>query len=195
MRGGANAPAAEAEQVVGASNMSGAAMTDTHCADAIRNLAAGKIAEVHVPAACSVAAAGGALEGLDRAHDAVGSLGADRVQVRWRAIDSRVAGDRLRLWHDGEHVVAVEVEAPRPDGGWDALRAALGAPDAKLPYWDDVVEVADGQWVYPARGLALFTTLDDTELARVVAFPPTTLDAYRAKLSRATEPPREFPER
>ena len=68
---------------------------------------------------------------------------------------------------------------------------ALGAPDAKLSYWDGVVESRDGQWVYPARGLAVFTALADTVVARVVAFPPTTLAAYQARLARAIEPPRE----
>lgn len=168
-------------------------MTDTTCAAAIRNLADGKIADVHLTADCTLADVG-AVEGLAAARDAVGSLGVDHVQVRWRAIDSGIAGDRLRVWHDGELVLAVELEAPRVDGGWDALRAALGAPDAKLPYWDDVVLASDGQWVYPARGLALYTTLDDTEVARVVAFPPTTIDVYRARLARASEPPRELPE-
>jgi hypothetical protein len=160
--------------------------------DNIRNLAAGKIASVRLPPSCTVAEAGGAIDALAKARDAIGTLGVDRVQVRWRAIEAGIAGERLRLWHDGEHVVAVEVEAPQPEGGWDALRAALGAPEAKLSYWDDVVESKDGQWIYPARGLAVFTTLADTELARVVAFPPTTLAVYRARLARAVEPPREI---
>jgi hypothetical protein len=171
---------------------SGAAMTDTPCATAIRNLAAGKIAEATLPATCTVAEATAALAGLAQARDATGTLGTARVQVRWRAIDTGIAGDRLRLWHDGSNVLAVELEAPRPAGGWDALRAVLGAPDAKLAYWDDVVESKDGQWVYPARGLAVFTTLADNEVARVVVFPPTTVETYRARLARATEAPREI---
>lgn len=167
-------------------------MTDTPCVTAIRNLAAGKIAEATLPATCTVAEAATALPGLAQARDATGTLGTDRVQVRWRAIGTGIAGDRLRLWHDGSNVLAVELEAPRPAGGWDALRAVLGAPDAKLAYWDDVVESKDGQWVYPARGLAVFTTLADTEVARVIAFPPTTVETYRAHLARATEAPREI---
>lgn len=167
-------------------------MTDHACADAIRNLADGKIADARLPPNCTVAAATRAIDALARARDATGALGSDRVQVRWRAIETGIAGDRLRLWHDGEHVLAVEIEAPRPAGGWDALRAALGAPDAKLAYWDDVVESKDGQWVYPARGLAVFTTLASTEVARVVAFPSTTLAMYQARLARGIEPPREF---
>jgi len=172
--------------------ISGAAMTATTCAAAIRNLATGKIANASLPPRCTVAEASGAIDALARARDAIGTLGVDRVQVRWRAIEAGIAGDRLRLWHDGEHVLAVEVEAPQPVGGWNALRAAIGAPDVKLAYWDDVVESKDGQWVYPSRGLAVFTTLADTELARVVVFPPTTIATYRARLARAMEPPREI---
>ena len=77
-------------------------------------------------------------------------------------------------------------------GGWDALRAAIGTPDAKLAYWDDVVESKDGQWVYPARGLAVFTTLADTEIPRVAVFPPTTVATYRARLVRGMKPLREI---
>lgn len=167
-------------------------MTNIDCATTIRNLAAGKIANATLPPRCSLAEASAAIDALAAARDSVGTLGTDRIQVRWRAIETGVAGERLRLWHDGELVLAVEVEAPRPVGGWAALRAALGAPEAKLAYWDDVVESKDGQWVYPARGLAVFTTLADTEVARVVAFPPTTIAAYRARLARAMEPPREI---
>jgi hypothetical protein len=174
------------------SSGSGVAMTDTPCATAIRNLASGKIAEATLPTTCTLAEATGAFAALAQARDATGTLGIDRVQVRWRAIDTGIAGDRLRLWHDGSNVLAVELEAPRPAGGWDSLRAMLGAPDVKLAYWDGVVESKDGQWVYSARGLAVFTTLADTEVARVVAFPPTTVATYRARLARATEAPREI---
>ena len=167
-------------------------MTDTTCAAAIRNLATGKIADVRLPPSCTIAEASGVIDALTRARDAIGTLGTDRVQVRWRAIEAGIAGDRLRLWHDGEHVLAVEVEAPRPVGGWEALRAQIGMPEVKLAYWDDVVESKDGQWVYPSRGLAVYTTLADTEVARVVAFPPTTIGSYRARLARDTEPPREI---
>jgi hypothetical protein len=167
-------------------------MTDTACTAAIRNLASGRIADARLSTDCTIADATRAIDALASARDATGSLGSDRAQVRWRAVETGVAGDRLRLWHDGEHVLAVEIEAPRPLGGWDALRTALGTPDTKLAYWDDVVESKDGQWVYPARGLAVFTTLADTEIARVVAFPPTTIATYRARLARGIEPPREI---
>lgn len=167
-------------------------MADTACTAAIRNLADGRIADASLPPNCTVTDATRAVDALAKARDATGALGSDRVQVRWRAIETGIAGDRLRLWHDGEHVLAVEIEAPRPVGGWDALRAAIGTPDVKLAYWDDVVESKDGQWVYPARGLAVFTTLADTEIARVVAFPPTTVATYRARLARGMEPPREI---
>jgi hypothetical protein len=166
-------------------------MPDTACTAAIRNLADGRIADARLPPHCTVADASRALDALATARDATGSLGSDRAQVRWRAVDTGIAGDRLRLWHDGEHVLAVEIEAPRPVGGWGALRTTLGAPDVKLAYWDDVVESKDGQWVYPDRGVAVFTTLGDTEIARVVAFPPTTIATYRARLARGLEPPRE----
>lgn len=167
-------------------------MTDTPCAIAIRHLAAAEIAKTTLPAACTVAEAAAALAALAQARDATGTLGTDRVQVWWRAIDTGIAGDRLRLWHDGSNVLAVELEAPRPASGWAALRGVLGAPDAKLAYWDGVVEVKDGQWVYAARGLAVFTMLAESELARVVAFPPTIVATYQARLARATEPPREL---
>ncbi len=173
----------------------GAAMTDPSCATAIRNFAAGKLADARLPASCSVADACAAIDALSHARDATGALGEDRTQVKWRAIEQGVAGERLLLWHDGERVLAVELEAPQPAGGWDALRTALGRPDVKLGYWNGVVEEPRGQWVYALRGLALYTALADTSLARAVVFPPTTIAGYRARLARATEPPRELEER
>lgn len=167
-------------------------MTEPSCTTALHNVAAGKLADARLPAGCTVDGACTAIDALKHAKDATGALGTDRVQARWRAIDTGVAGERLVLWHDGEHVLAVELEAPRVANGWDALRVAIGTPDAKLGYWDGVVEAATGQWVYANRGLALYTTLADTELARAIVFPPTSVDDYRAKLARATEPPREL---
>lgn len=166
-----------------------------NCTQAIRNFAAGIIASTKLAESCTLADAIGALEALKTARDSIGNLGTDRVQRKWRAIQAGVAGERLIVWHDGEHVVAIELEAPRVAGGWDELRTALGAPDAKLAYWSGLVENEDGHWVYASRGLALYTKLAETELERVVVFAPTTLDLYRAKLARATEPPREFEDR
>lgn len=167
-------------------------MNDTACALAIRNLAEGRIADATVPQSCSVAAVAQALVALASAPDAIGALGAKHVRVRWRAVDSGIAGNRLRLWHDGQLVLAIEIEAPRPIEGWDALRRTLGEPEARMPYWDGVVENQTGQWVYPGRGLAVFTTLADTEIARVMAFAPTTIAIYTERLARGLEPPREF---
>lgn len=112
------------------------------------------------------------------------------MQAKWRAIDTGVAGERLVLWHDGTHILAVELEAPRVAEGWDALRHTIGNPDAKLGYWDGVVEAAAGQWVYATRGLALYTTLADTELARAIAFPDERRRVSRQARARDRTAPR-----
>jgi hypothetical protein len=169
-------------------------MIDTTCAAAIRRLAAGEIIDTRLPASSRLDEASAAVDGLARARDATGTLGPGCGRVRWRAIDAGIAGARLRLWHDGTRVLAAELEAPRLARGWDAVRAALGAPDARLHYWDDVVLSRDGHWVYPARGLAVFTRLAATEVARVVVFSPTTIGGYRVRLARALRPPRELDE-
>jgi len=94
-------------------------MTDTPCATAIRNLAAGKIAEATLPATCTVAEAAAALAGLAQARDATGTLGTDRVQVQWRAIDTGIAGVSLESRATGE--------APSP-GSDQPLRNATVTP-------------------------------------------------------------------
>ena len=166
-------------------------MTHT-CATAISDFATGKLSEVRLPSGCALAEATRAIDRLATARDMVGNLGTEQVQVRWRAIDVGVAGARLLLWHDSEHVLALELESPRPAGGWPALHATLGAPDAKLAYWNDVVEAKDGMWIYAQRGLAVYTSLADTELVRAVLFAPTTVDGYQARLARSLAPPREL---
>ena len=122
-------------------------MNDTACTRAVSNLARGRIADAALPPNCSVTDATQTLLALAHAPDAIGSLGTHHMRVRWRAIDSDIAGDRLRLWHDGQFILAIEVEEPRPIDGWDALRQALGPPEARLPYWNGVVECRTGQWV------------------------------------------------
>jgi len=163
----------------------------TSCTQAIRHLAAGHLADAKLPPSCTLADATAAITGLG-GSDSGGNLGTSRAPAMWRGTTSGVAGERLRLWHDGSTILAVELEAPQPVGGWDKLRDALGPPDAKLPYWKGVNEIEDGQWVFASRGLAVFTALADTELVRVIAFPPTTVSDYHARLARGLEPPREF---
>lgn len=169
-------------------------MRDNHCVTTARELAAGHFARAAFPSVCTLADAVLAISALAKEPDFTGILGEHRVQTKWRALHSDVAGSVFRLWHDGTQVIAIEIEDPRPTEGWSGLRDALGPPQTKIAYWDDVVQLEDGQWVYPSRGLALFVRLGDAELARVMFFPPTTIDSYRARLARAIEPPREFRE-
>lgn len=169
-------------------------MPTSACVLAIRNFAEGRIADAILPSHCAVAEVVQAFWAGAEVSDATGVLGTERIQVRWRAIDSGIAGKHLRLWHDGQYVLAVELEAPRVVGDWDSLRVALGEPEAKFAYWKGVVESESGQWVYATRGIAVFVSLSEATLVRVMMFPPTSVAAYRSRLARALTPPREFPE-
>lgn len=167
-------------------------MTLSSCKDLLERLAAGHFDGNGLPVGCTVAEASAGLAALASSADATGQMGEAQVGVHWRVARSGVAGEALRLWHDGDLVLAIEIVKPRPAEGWEKLRGELGAPEAKLEHWKDVNRIDDGQWVYAGRGLAIFTSLAEERLDRVVVFAPTTVADYRARLALGLQPPREL---
>src|SRR5690349_3787628 len=129
-------------------------MTDLACKQTITALAAGHILDAPPLGACTIDELVMAWPGLDGAEDNIGTLGRDGSQVSWRAVRQGIAGQMLRVWHDGDHVLVIELERPDPPGGWPALRAQLGVPSQKFDVFRDVVKVEEGLWFYSARGVA-----------------------------------------
>jgi hypothetical protein len=168
-------------------------MTDAAYKQTITALASGHILEAPPLGACTIDDLATALPGLDAAEDNLGSLGRDGSQVSWRAVRDGIAGNVLRVWHDGACVRVIELERPEPAGGWPALRDQLGAPTQKLGVFRDVVKLEEGLWFYGARGVAAQTSHAGEQLDRVMVFPPTTAGDFIAHLamSLAAPPDRE----
>jgi hypothetical protein len=160
-------------------------MTDLACKQTITALAAGRILDAPPLTTCTIDELASAFPGLEAAEDTIGALGRDGSQVSWRAVRQGIAGHRLRVWHDGERVLAIEVECPETPGGWPELRAKLGVPSHQL----DVYRKATQRlWFYGARGVAAQTSAGE-QLDRVMAFPPTTADHFITHLAMSLAPP------
>jgi hypothetical protein len=157
----------------------GAAPSD--CASEVRAFLGKRFAELHgLPPACRLDDVATALGGP--AASDTGWLGEQPRRASFRMAVVAGYADPIRIWHDQGGLVMLDAEYPAAPGGWPALRAALGAPDAKLDYRWGVVTVAGGEWVYLSRGLSVFLTPALDTVVRVAAFAPTSLAAYRQTL-------------
>lgn len=165
-------------------------MTESACKQTITALAAGRILDAPPLGPCTISELATALPGLDAAEDTIGTLGRDGSQVSWRAVREGIAGQVLRVWHDGDHVRVIELELPEPAGGWPALRDQLGAPTQKLDMFRDPVKVEEGLWFYSGRGVAAQTSGAGERLDRVMVFPPTTESDLITHLAMSLVPPR-----
>lgn len=166
-------------------------MTDLACQQTITALAAGRILEAPPLGSCTIEELAPAVPGLDDAEDNVGAIGRDGSQISWRAVRQGIAGQMLRVWHDGDRVLAIELERPVTPGGWPELRDKLGAPSQKFDMLRDIVKVEQRLWFYGARGVAAQTSLAGERLDRVMAFPPTTAGDFITHLAMSLVPPRD----
>jgi hypothetical protein len=82
----------------------------------------------------------------------------------------------LRVWLDGERVVAIDVEYPPPE----AVPSDLGAPAERRDFHWAGLELAGGEHVYPDRGLALFVNPDTGGVLRLEVFAAGSLADYDA---------------
>lgn len=105
------------------------------------------------------------------------------------AYDGRYAGG-LRVWLEGDDVVALEGLEP-VDAAGDFLGAPdLGAPQARLESVLGPLLLEGGELVHASRGLALRTNPDNGLLLGVVGFAPMSVAAYRRRVRPEPEPTR-----
>src|SRR5688572_6996381 len=79
-------------------------------------------------------------------------------------------------------IVLFDGTNPELDGGWAPLAADLGQPEAKLDWYNDVLLMKGGEWVYPARGITIFGRAAGNAALHIAVYPPTTLAEYQASL-------------
>lgn len=128
-----------------------------------------------------------------RSGEGIVHLGSELVQYRFRAVEAAGFTEPVRLHFRDRALCLVRT------GLWSTDRAEcerllrdLGAPPDRLNLVFGMGIIADGEWVYPARGLALGVIPDTGLIASLAAFPPCSLNTYRRCFHDA-EPAREFP--
>lgn len=105
-------------------------------------------------------------------------LGVDAIDVDWWPAE--VAGYREPLEVQVANGIVVRVDGIGPDlaCGLRAHLEALGKPGAKLPFWDDETKIADGEWVWPERGIAFYLGSDPRFVRRVALFVACDIASY-----------------
>jgi len=123
-------------------------------------------------------------KGLPRSNPNEGArqLGSDAIDVTWWPAE--VAGYRepLEVQLAQSLVVRIDGVGPELAEGLPAHLEALGEPAGKLPYWDSTKKLADGEWVWPARGIAIYLGADPRFVRRVALFRATDLATYQRLL-------------
>jgi hypothetical protein len=159
-------------------------MTDTDkaepaCIASLVALATGALADFTGLAGCTRAHADAAFGGgAERAQ------GSDDAEVRYPGNDVIPSG--VRVLFDGDSVTAVDIREPLFEGD---PRTMLGEPEAVLR---SQLSAGTKQLVYADRGLAVHYREVDSSFKGVVAFPPTTVEAFESSdLAGITGPRRE----
>ena len=110
-----------------------------------------------------------------------GRLGSPVRSAPFYAVVLGEAAGPARAWVADETVELLDTELPAVPGGAAAL-AALGPPAVRRAARWDVIELDDGEWVWPERGLAALVGGDGTHVLRLLAFVPAPLPAYDERL-------------
>jgi hypothetical protein len=128
-----------------------------------------------------------------RPGEGIAYLGSERVEYRFRVVEAVGFIEPVRLYFGGAALCLVRT------GLWSTDRAEcerllrdLGDPQDRLNLAFGMGMIADGEWVYAARGLTLGVIPDTGLIASVAAYPPCSVDKYRRYFYDG-EPAREFP--
>ncbi|MBL8622200.1 MAG: hypothetical protein JNK64_12880 [Myxococcales bacterium] len=79
-------------------------------------------------------------------------------------------------------VVMIDGTNPELDGGWAALAADLGAPEATRDFVHGTTPMGGGERVYASRGITVFVNPDNDFVVHVAVYPPTTVADYLERL-------------
>ena len=123
----------------------------------------------------------------DRRHGDTGEPATGRT---WVAAESTVYAGGLRLWLDGDEVVALEGIHPQNPAGGFRPAPDLGTPEATYEAVLGPLYLPDGELVYAARGLAVRRNPANGLLLGLVGFVPTDVEDYRARIRPVPEPTR-----
>ena len=146
-----------------------------------------------LPVGCTAQAVAGWLP--IRPGEGTANLGGDLVAYRFRALEAAGFTEPVRLYFHEGNLALVR------SGLWSADRdecARLvkdqGEPPDRLSLVFGMGTIADGEWVYAARGLTLAVIPATGLIAGVYVYPPCDFDTYRRRLHH-NQPARELPKR
>lgn len=111
----------------------------------------------------------------------VRALGEARAPARMRLLDVAGYYRPLVTVRDGA-VVMIDGMNPQLDGGWAALEADLGAPEASRDFVFGTTPMAGGERIYASRGITVFVNPDNQLVVHVALYAPTTVTDYLARL-------------
>lgn len=108
-------------------------------------------------------------------------LGDEHDAARMRLLDLAGYYRPLANVRDGA-VVMFDGTNPVLDGGWSALSADLGTPDATRDFGYGSVTMAGGERIHAARGITVFLNPENQVVVHIAVYPATTLDDYERRL-------------
>ncbi|MDH3600590.1 MAG: hypothetical protein OEU26_13220 [Candidatus Tectomicrobia bacterium] len=83
-------------------------------------------------------------------------------------------------------------------GGFARLRDDLGGPAARLDWFYGTLEIPNGEWVYPERGITIFLNTSTDKALHIAVYQRTDLDNYvstlRPNLRKKLKPLSRFDE-
>jgi len=113
-------------------------------------------------------------------------LGSSFEKARTRVIELAGYGRALAYVRDGA-LALFDAMTPELDGGWPALSADLGPPEATFDWIFGTVAMPAGELVYAKRGLTVFLNPENRVVAYITVYMSTTVDEYAARLRPSRE--------
>jgi hypothetical protein len=134
-----------------------------------------------LPAGCGLAGLRAAAERVDE-EPVAGRLGSPTRQVQYHAVALGDSAGPARAWVSGGAVVLLDSELPSVPGGAAQLERELGPPAVRRAARWDVLELPEGEWVWPDRGVAALVGGEGMRVLRLLVFSPAPLAAYDERL-------------
>jgi hypothetical protein len=167
-------------------------MTKSDCQEALQHFSSREFSDWHgLPEGCTITEARKILKLSD--GYGTGHLGQEAKPAYFATAELDGYVNVVRAWYRDEKVVLIKGGYPSLTVDLAALLKSYGEPEAKQDYYQGVLEIKAGAWVYPQRGITLFMNVDSTLLAQVAVYPATSLRDYVAQLA-PQEKQREFRE-
>ena len=145
------------------------------CASALENFAARDFGKWTGLPSCSLAEV---TQRFRLVSDGYGFTRLGRTKREFRMLIVENYDQPVRVWSDDARVLMLDVAYPSLSVGVADLVKDLGQPQAKLDCEWSTIQIAQGEWVYADRGLALFLSPESSNVLHLAVFSSATLQDY-----------------